>query len=78
MNNEKGQVSVVLIAILLWIVFGLLIGGWLFEYSFEFWASYIKEHAVDLPFWVAMIAGALLGGATVPVAIITFLCSLVL
>lgn len=72
-NNQRGNAAVLL---LVWVAFGLLIGGWLFEYSFEYWASYFKGQVVDLPFWIAMIGGVVLSGATLPIAFITLLCSL--
>lgn len=77
-KNESGQLSVYVLIMLAWVVFGMLIGGWLFEYSFEYWAGYFKGHAVDLPFWVATIGGVVFSGLTVPAAIITLLCSFVM
>ena len=67
----------VLIAFL-WIIFGVVVGGFLFEYSFEFWVSLIKGHAVDLPFGLAILGGIVLSGFNIPIAIVTVITSCVI
>jgi hypothetical protein len=61
-----------------WIIFGLFIGGWLFEYSFEFWATVYKGTPVDIPFWIAMLGGAVMSVPLVPIAVLTLLISMVI
>lgn len=77
-TNESGQVGIALLAWGIIVLLCITVGGLLFEYSFEYWASYFKGHAVDIPFWLAMIGGLVLNGINLPIALITLLCSFVM
>jgi hypothetical protein len=74
-NKKSGHILPVW---LVCIVLCLTIGGLLFEYSFEFWATYFKGQPVDIPFTLAMFGGLLLNGFNIPIAIITAIFSCVL
>ena len=60
------------------LVFNVVVGGWLTQYVFEFWLTYVKGVAIHLPFWACALAGLFLGQFMVPAAIITLLLSFAL
>ena len=61
------------LALIILIIFNITIGGLATEYVFETWVTYFKEAPVDIPFWVAAIAGLFIAEVTVPAAIVTWL-----
>jgi len=66
-----GCVVVVLIINVFW-------GGIATQYVVEFWAGYIKNRPVDVPFLPCALAGVILGEITIPAAVATWLLSFVL
>jgi hypothetical protein len=55
-------------------VIGLSVGGWLWPYTIETWATYLGRPDVDVKFWQGMVLGIIpyLGAATIPAAAVTW------
>ena len=64
--------------IIILILFNVFVGGYATEYLVETWVTYIKEVPLDIPFYVACIAGLFFAEATVPLAIVTWILTFVI
>ena len=76
MRNNKSIIGSLIILVV--ILFNITIGGVATEYLVEFWASYLKETTVNVPFLPCAVAGLFLGQITIPAAIATWVLSFVL
>ena len=64
--------------VVLVLLFNFVIGGLATEYVVEYWATYFKGVPIDIPFFVAAIAGLFVAQITVPLAVLTWLLSFVI
>jgi len=65
-------------AIIVVLAINILIGGLATEYVLEFWAPYLLQYPVDIPFWQCAIAGIIVGEITIPASILTWIISFAL
>jgi len=71
------QVWMIFAAILALIGFGFFIGGWLVQYSIEFWASRFGNKEVDASYLLCCIAGVFVGwNIAIPIALLTWVYDL--
>lgn len=73
--RERGSVGLIVAIFLVVVIVNLTIGALCTEYVVEYWASYSKGYAVDVPFGPCIVAGLFLGELAIPAAIVTWIMS---
>jgi len=70
-----GELMIVIGFVLVVVIVNLTIGALCTEYVVEYWASYSKGYAVDVPFGPCIVAGLFLGELAIPAALVTWIAS---
>ena len=76
--TDGTTIGMVIVVIALLIVFAVTIGGWMIEYSVEYWISMAKGEPVDVSYGISCVAALFIGwNIGIPAAVITWISSMV-